>query len=142
MTRRIAVDSHHPVLSLAVLVFAQNDVILNNSIIVLHWEILDYPAAARITHAEGIVVVRVTLDDEGRVVSASPVAGPRLLLTAATDNAKKWLFQANEKKAAVIIYEFKFEGVCSQPCPSQFTFKQPNHAIIAIGNPLLNNSAQ
>lgn len=39
----------------------------------------DYPAEARAAGLEGVVVVQVTVDEQGNVIEARPVSGPQLL---------------------------------------------------------------
>lgn len=46
-----------------------------------------YPAAAKSAGVGGTVYVRVRVDEGGRVVSASPLGGPRLLQEAAAEAA-------------------------------------------------------
>ena len=99
----------------------------------LYFEQISYPTEARITHVQGVVVVRVDLDDEGKVVSANPVYGAKSLLPDCLANAKKWRFEPNKHKQAVIVYDFRIAGLCSTPCPSQFLFEPPNHAVITAG---------
>jgi TonB family protein len=47
-----------------------------------------YPSIARSAHASGVVVVWVSVDETGKVISASAVTGDRLLRSAAVDAAK------------------------------------------------------
>jgi outer membrane biosynthesis protein TonB len=71
-----------------------------------------YPPFARAAHRQGIVVIRATLDGEGSVVDAAAVSGSQLLIPDSLTNAKKWRFQPNAYKAAVIVYNFRITGLC------------------------------
>ncbi len=51
-----------------------------------------YPQAARAAHVSGPVVVQVTVDEDGNVISAKPVSGDPLLQQAATQAAYNWRF--------------------------------------------------
>ena len=52
----------------------------------------DYPITARQARAQGAVLVRVLVDDAGKVVEATPVCGPSLLKDAAASAARRWRF--------------------------------------------------
>lgn len=53
----------------------------------------DYPAAAKAVKASGEVMVQVLVDEKGSVVSATAVSGHPLLRKAATEAAKKTVFE-------------------------------------------------
>jgi TonB family protein len=71
-----------------------------------------YPAAARAIHASGAVVVQVTIDEGGRVISASAVSGHPLLKAAAVSAAQGARFSPTllsgqaVKVSGVITYNF------------------------------------
>lgn len=89
------------------------ETIYDNAIKVLDFVQLPYPAIARNARTQGAVVVKVTLDSSGRVLDASAISGPRLLVPAALENAKKWRFEPNRHRAVVIVYLFKIsDGLC------------------------------
>jgi TonB family protein len=52
-----------------------------------------YPAIARQVNASGEVIVAVTINEEGRVISAKATKGHSLLRGAAEEAAKKWVFK-------------------------------------------------
>jgi len=116
--------------------------ILNESMKTQHFEDLAYPLAARLSHVEGIVVVRLHLDEEGRVINATAISGPKALISESVANAKKWRFQPNSEEAAVIVYRFRFEGLCNLPCTSQSRYEPPNFVTVTTGNPIVDHSAQ
>jgi protein TonB len=51
-----------------------------------------YPPIARAARAEGTVVVRIVIDETGRVISASAVSGHPLLRASAVAAARQWRF--------------------------------------------------
>jgi len=71
-----------------------------------------YPAAAKAIHASGSVVVQVTIDESGRVISASAVSGHPLLKAAAVSAAQGARFSPTllsgtpVKVSGVITYNF------------------------------------
>src|SRR5260370_27865367 len=88
-----------------------------------------YPAIARSANIASIVVVRIKLDDAGKVVSATAVSGAKALVFDVMPNIQKWRFRPNAAKAAVIIYEFRLAtGQCRQRVREQFVFPAPNVA--------------
>lgn len=72
-----------------------------------------YPPIARAAHASGTVTVQVTVDEEGKVISAHPVSGHPLLQAAAVAAARQAKFSPTKlsgqpvKVTGVIIYNFK-----------------------------------
>jgi outer membrane biosynthesis protein TonB len=123
--------------SIAGHLLAQNAPVLDESIKPLHFEPLSYPLAAKLTHVQGAVVVRVRLDREGNVVSSTPVSGAKSLIPECLSNSKKWRFQPAPEGTAIIVYLFRIEGLCKQPCTSLFRFDPPNLATITTGNPVV-----
>lgn len=103
-----------------------------------------YPSLARMGRVEGDVVVRVKLDESGKVVSADAVSGYELLIKDAIINARKWRFRPNGRKTTVIVYEFRFaEGTCGASRSQLFGFRQPNIAsIIACTPQMMQNSTK
>ena len=51
-----------------------------------------YPAIAKAARAQGTVVVQITVDESGRVVSASAISGNPLLQNAAVQAVRNWRF--------------------------------------------------
>jgi TonB family protein len=72
----------------------------------------DYPAAAKAVRASGTVNVQVTIDEDGKVISASAVSGHPLLRAAAENAARKCEFRptrlegAPVKVTGIIVYNF------------------------------------
>jgi len=98
---------------------------------VLDYKDLEYPAIAVTSHTEGVVVIRVTLDHNGRVSDAVVISGASLLTPQSLENAKNWRFQPNHENAAVIVYDFRIRGAChAGSVGSQMVFYPPNHAQI------------
>ena len=71
-----------------------------------------YPAIARKAHASGTVLVKVVIDEEGRVIAATAVSGHPLLLATCVQAAKDSLFSPTVfgnkpvKVTGVIQYNF------------------------------------
>ncbi len=72
----------------------------------------DYPPAAKAVRASGTVAVQVTIDEEGKVVSASAVSGHPLLKAAAEKAARQCEFPPTQlsgvpvKVTGIITYNF------------------------------------
>jgi len=112
-------------------VFASpNQVILDKDIKVLAFDEMKYPPLARAARIQGIVVVRVSLDDAGSVKDAEAVSGAELLVRECLTNAKKWKFRPTPQKTAVIIYQFKMPGGECKSVSGLFMFRGPNFATI------------
>jgi TonB family protein len=52
-----------------------------------------YPSTAEMAHIQGDVVVRVTIDENGKVTDAKPVSGHPMLLEAAVRAVRQWRFE-------------------------------------------------
>jgi TonB family protein len=123
-------------------IVAQQPPVFDETIKPIYFETLTYPLMARISHVQGVVVLRVTLNNEGRVVSATPISGPKALLSDCVANSRKWRFEPTAEKIAVIVYEFRIDGLCQLPCASQFTFRPPNAARITTGEAVVDHAGQ
>ena len=97
---------------------------------VVHFEELNYPTFARAAHIEGVVVVRVILDDQGNVVKALAISGNEYLIRDCIPNAKKWKFQPNSRKMAIIVYNFVLPAGACGSVTSLFMLQGPNFATI------------
>ena len=118
----------------------QDQPILNEDIGIVNFEPLDYPLVPKLTHVQGAVVVRVKVDSEGKVASAIAVSGPKQLIPDSLSNAKKWRFRPEKSRDVVIVYIFKFEGLCQLPCKSLFSFSPPNLATITTGDAVVDHN--
>jgi TonB family protein len=97
-----------------------------------------YPVAAQGARVQGVVVVRVGLDDRGRVATTSAVSGNKALIPDCLANSKKWTFKPNPHKSAVIVYEFRLdEGACHDDSHSLFRLLHFNFASITACAPLI-----
>jgi len=136
------------ILSIAVLMFVlgsrsssaqqeqQDQTVNDEDITVTSFEGMGYPVVARVGNREGVVVVRVKLDHEGKVVCATAVSGYKALIRDSLANARKWRFRPNAGKTAVIIYEFRLaEGECGPPPNQLFVFREPNIASVVACAP-------
>jgi TonB family protein len=84
---------------------------------------VSYPPLARMARIQGPVVVRVTLDDAGKVVTADVIIGHPLLVRAVLPNARKWRFRPSRTKTALIFYDFQLvEGACGDSRSQLFVF--------------------
>jgi TonB family protein len=108
----------------------RNQSVFDKDIRIVDFEEMKYPPLARAARIQGIVVIRVTLDDTGGVKDAEAISGAELLVRDCLTNAKQWRFQPNPQKTAVIIYHFKMPGGLCKSVPGIFMFRGPNLATI------------
>jgi len=97
---------------------------------VVHFEELRYPQLARSAHVEGLVVVRVKLNDQGGVTDAIAISGAAVLVHECLTNAKKWTFQPNAQHSAVIVYRFTLPKADCASVTSFFMLEGVNLANI------------
>jgi TonB family protein len=99
-------------------------------VFVLDFEDLQYPPLARHAHLQGTVIVQVRLDDKGSVTDAVAISGLRIFSLDAVTNVKKWHFEPNARKSAVIVYNFEIiDGRCNTDA-SLFVLQQRNVAKV------------
>ena len=110
---------------------AQQDATINDrDIKLVDFDGLTYPTIARTAHIQGVVVVRVKLDDKGRVRAATAISGAEILIPECLTNAKKWRFRSNAQNTAIIVYNFRMtDGITKSGC-SHFMLLPPNFATI------------
>jgi hypothetical protein len=115
---------------------SDDDPVLNENVEALHFERMAYPIGAKTTHVEGAVVLRASVDAQGRVSGAAPLSGPRALVNETEENLKKWTFSRPRGAKVIIVYWFRLRGLCELPCPSGFEFYPPNLVVVTAGNPI------
>lgn len=92
----------------------QDETTEDKDINVVAFEDVQYPPLAHNAHIQGMVVVKVGLNDRGEVVNATALSGHLLLAAVSVDNAKKWVFSPTAKQTAIIVYNYKIvEGRCN-----------------------------
>jgi hypothetical protein len=123
----------------ACLLWGQEKPVSSDEVNTVHFEPMNYPLAARLSHTEGVVVMRLRLDDEGNAVSTEALYGAKNLVAECASNAKTWRFKPNKEHLVVIVYDFRIEGLCRLPCPSQFKFRPPNEAVVTIGEAVVDH---
>lgn len=114
----------------------ENSPVLDENVAVLHVERLIYPLVAKLGHIEGTVILRATVDPEGRVSAVAALSGPKALLKESAENLKKWTFARPRGSTVLAVYWFRFRGLCELPCPSGFEFYPPNLVVVTTGNPI------
>jgi TonB family protein len=98
---------------------------------VVDFEDLRYPSVAQSINNQGVVVVRATLDDQGKITNAVAISGAALLIHACLENVRKWRFEPNSEKSVVIVYDFRIKGACHpDSVSSQLVFYPPNFVSI------------
>jgi TonB family protein len=100
---------------------------------------LPYPPLARAAAVQGVVVVKLKLDDAGNVASAFAISGSKALIQDVLANAKQWKFEPNAKKSAVLVYDFRIGGgACHDNTRSIFQLVHQNFASITTCSPVVN----
>lgn len=100
---------------------------------VVEFENLSYPQIARATHITGVVVLRLNLDADGKVLEGQVVSGNPLLTRVCIENAKKWRFKPNSQKAVILVYDFRLDGLCPRNVESSQLLLYPPNLINVTG---------
>lgn len=108
--------------------WAQSRIVGDRDMKVASFEELKYPVLGVTARVEGLVVVQVKLDDDGKVVDAVTLSGNDVLAPDALANVKKWRFYPNTQKTTVVVYDFTLEDECYKP--DSFTLKTNNLVVI------------
>jgi TonB family protein len=104
----------------------QDQTIRDQDIHIVHFEPVNYPHLARQTRIEGVVVVRVALDADGKVTDAVALSGHSLFDSRQRRECQKMAFQIAAQHAATIIYNFKIYLCKSSSAPPKPAFHPPN----------------
>jgi hypothetical protein len=115
----------------------ENSPSLDENVSVLHFERMNYPLYAKVRHIQGAVVLQATADSLGQVSEPVALSGPKALLKESMENLKKWRFAKPRQATVVVVYWFRFSGLCEPPCPSGFEFYPPNLVVVTTGNPIV-----
>jgi TonB family protein len=67
----------------------------------------DYPALAKQLNLTGRVKLQITIAADGHVVTTQPLGGSPLLVDAATEAVKKWVYEPGSKETTEVV-EFYF----------------------------------
>jgi TonB family protein len=117
----------------------QEETLHDDNVKLVSFEDLSYPPAARMARIQGIVVVKLKLEDDGRVSSAFAISGNKALIPDTLSNARKWKFAPNSQKSAVIVYEFRLtDGACHDNSHSFFQLIHQNFASITACDAVIN----
>lgn len=117
--------------NVSILAQGQRDpTILDEDTVVLSFRQLRYPAIARTARIQGVVVIRVSLDDGGKVMGARAVSGAEPLVADCLTNAKEWRFRPNSERAAVVVYNFRLTDAISKSGCDHFMLEPPNFVTI------------
>lgn len=97
---------------------------------VRHIESPTYPNLARTAHVEGIVKVRLHLDETGKVTSLDMLSGPPLLREAVETKAKKWIFVPRTGDSLEISFEFHLIGPERRDPETEVSFDLPGKVVV------------
>ena len=107
-----------------------------------HIESPGYSHIAITANLQGSVVLRITIDGDGRVIEANGTGAHRLLCDNAEQNVRLWTFSKPAQAPYVhsIVYEYKLEGpaVNFTPAP-KISFDLPDRVSITTRPEILNN---
>lgn len=115
-----------------------DDVVYDEEVQVLRSQEMTYPRLGASARIHGIVVVKLTLDDDGRVRSAEPLSGPKVLVEPSVANARLWAFRPTRSKAIILLYDFRLDDAMCGSVVSFYTFQAPNVSVIRACHEPLN----
>jgi TonB family protein len=117
----------------------QEETLHDENVKLVSFEDLPYPPAARMAKVQGVVVVRVKLEEDGRVLSTLAISGNKALIPDTLSNARKWRFAPNSQRSVVIVYEFRLtDGACHDNSHSLFQLIHQNFASITACDAVIN----
>jgi hypothetical protein len=107
--------------------------VFDEDVEVLRFVDVDHPRSPIVAVGTGVVVVQALLDDEGRVISASALAGDPVLTPVSLSNISRWVFKPNRQRRVVVVYEFSHTGMggCTSD-RSLFVLRPPNFASFTL----------
>lgn len=111
------------------------------NLVVKRVTIPQYPSIAAIARVEGKVVIKIKVDEKGKVVSTETVEGSRLLRKAAEEATQAWLFEPTGKSSELqeekLTFIFKLMPPDTQFSELSSTFNMPNTVEIRASIPKL-----
>jgi hypothetical protein len=75
----------------------------------VHLESVEYPQSALAIQLQGIVDMDITIDSNGKVISALANMGHPIFRQAAEENMRRWTFSPGGERTAKVFYEFRLE---------------------------------
>jgi TonB family protein len=102
-----------------------------------------YPRLALQARMSGSVRLRIKLTPSGTVDNIAVISGQKLLAQAAQQNLLSWVFSKTQGPGPSttpsdeldFTYEFKLRDGSSEDSNTEFSFEQPNHAVITASAP-------
>lgn len=103
---------------------------------------LAYPPPARMARISGIVIVRATIGEDGKVRNIETLSGHPLLARAAEANAGRWKFRRADREDTepnfFLVYRFVLKGTCRpRRCQETFSIEFPNFVVVRSEIPQL-----
>ena len=105
-----------------------------------HFEKPVYPSIAVSAHVRGAVVIEVSIDEQGRVVDASVLSGPRLLKDFAVQAVRKWTFFRSAGPKEIVVVAFAQDSrACTKDGFNKDVVEltQPNLALVTACPPVV-----
>jgi TonB family protein len=99
---------------------------------VVHFEEMKYPEIAQRAPnpPEGVVIVKVGLDEQGKVSEAKLISGNPILVPDTLANIRKWQFSSSKGRVGIIVYNFRrILGQCGS-LTSLFALQHPNFVTV------------
>jgi len=96
-----------------------------------------YPTLALLSKIEGLVIIKVLIDEKGRVRNADVAEGHKLLLEMSMKTAEKWLFNTGcGGRKIELIFVYKIIPKDSNDPDYSVVFHPPNKVTVYKKNPL------
>lgn len=78
-------------------------------------------------------IIAALPNNAGGVTDAVALSGAEALVRDCLENVKKWRFEPNAQKSAVVVYKFGMPGGECKSAPSMFMLERPNFAKVGRG---------
>jgi TonB family protein len=102
-----------------------------------------YPPIAKAAGAQGVVQVRITVNETGDVINAEIISGPPLLREAALEAAQQWKFNPTEingkpvKVSGVLTFNFTLSNSGAAPARAPQPPQPPNAKTEPLGTQVI-----
>ena len=106
----------------------------------------NYPQLAKTARIQGAVVLKIKINEQGNVTSATSVSGHPILKDAAIANVRTWRFtQPADGKPVEMEVTYKYiidEAGRGSPCPNFRVYGASNIEIYNVPYPVLENTSK
>lgn len=117
--------------------------VASSQVVVGQTDVLPYPEAARRAGIQGAVVLKLRIDEAGKVVGSTVLSGPSALAEYSQENVGIWFYgRGGKSRTDVVVFEYRIEdGLCHDGSSSLTIWRHPGLVSIVTCREVEANAA-